>query len=110
MAERQIYSQGFVYYVDSSPNTDFEVPAGFTAVVREFDCTVGLASSVFSLNVQQSATAPAIGIVIFHLLGELQSGQWTGRVVVNEGGFISLFQQTLGVDATAYIGGYLLRN
>jgi hypothetical protein len=110
MAERPVYSQGFIYYVDGAPNTSFLVPDGFTAVVRQISIVIGFSSSVVSVNVQESATAPAVAICAVELTGAIQQEQGEGRWVVNEGGIISVYQQTLGIDCTIYVGGYLLRN
>lgn len=105
-----VFSAAFVIYTDGAPNTQFDVPAGFTAVVRDVEATTELGASAFSAYFGDSLIAPGVVFAYLTTEGALQSVHWEGRVVVPGGGFIGLGQYTLGVGATAYIGGYLLRN
>jgi hypothetical protein len=84
------------------------VPAGYTAVVREMDVYTGLGASEFALNIQDSDEAPLLTLAAIKTAGLAQSAQWQGRGVVSAGGTISIYQFTLGVEATCYVGGYLL--
>lgn len=105
-----VFSQGFLYYTEATPNTSFDVPDGYTAVIREFDAFAGLAAVACSFSVQLSSLAPYIAIATIYVAGIAESAQWRGRVVVPGGGIINISQATLGVDCYMYLGGYLLRN
>jgi hypothetical protein len=105
-----VFSQGFIYYTDSSPNTAFQVPEGFTAVVRECDVLTTAGDTWASFNVQASDIAPVVGFALLNAVGLANSQHWEGRVVCPGGGTISIYQNTLGVGANIYVGGYLLRN
>lgn len=105
-----VFSAPFILYTDGTPNNSFLVPEGFTAVVREVDVTTELGASAFVVYTADSEEAPGVAFVYLTTEGALQSQHWEGRVVVPGEGFIGLGQYTLGVGATAYVGGYLLRN
>jgi hypothetical protein len=105
-----VFSQGFIYWSDSTPNDAFEVPAGFTAVVRDFTAVTLLGDVLIGMFVQQSASAPSIPIAYSSVLGAAQSYQWQGRVVVDAGGFVTIAGAALGYELGVYVGGYLLRN
>lgn len=105
-----VFSQDFINYNESDGDMAFEVPAGFTAVVRHADFSVEAGGSVFSLTKQNSGAAPTVQFFVATLVGLLEHQQWDGRVVIPEGGILTLYQATLGVAAQVYAGGYLLRN
>lgn len=105
-----VFSQGFIYYTQSTPNTEFAVPAGFTAVVREFDVWEEAGEAVAWMGVQLSGEAPFVNVASLEPAGVNSSAQWTGRVVVPAGGNIGIAIGELGASDTAYVGGYLLRN
>lgn len=105
-----VFSQGFIYYTEDAPNTTFEVPAGFTAVVRDWDLWVEAEAGGFQLEVATGAGAPYVAVDGIVTLAALTAYHFRGRVVVPAGGTILYNQDTLGVGATSYVGGYLLRN
>lgn len=109
MAYSPVFSQGFLYYTEATPNDNFEVPPGFVAVIREFDMMVNIAAADAALRIQNSAAAPLINVVYLEVAAILGSAQWRGRIVVPSGGFISLFQFKFGAGMSMYVGGYLLR-
>lgn len=109
MAERAIYSAPLLQYSAASPITEFEVPAGFVAVVRQISYCVTVSSSEFSVNFQDSIDAPAFAIDIRTISGTLTTEHYEGRWVCPEGGIISLYVSSIGSQPFVYVGGYLLR-
>lgn len=110
MSYSPVYSQGFLYYTAGTPNTQFEVPQGWTAVVREFDAYDEIGDVAAIMGVALAAGAPFVNIAVLVIAPALTSGHWEGRVVVTEGGIIGLDIVALSTNGTAYVGGYLLRN
>lgn len=93
---------------DTTQNQTFEVPAGFTAIVREVD-VIGEASAVtFSAYIKNSSIAPACTFYLATDAGVTVHLQWTGRVCVGGGGFVGIAWSSIGVSLNAYVGGYLL--
>lgn len=105
-----VFSQGFIYYSAATPNTSFDVPDGYTAVVRQCSMTTIAGAATCYFNIQDSPTAPTICIAIIYLAGLLENGSEEGRWVVPGGGVISISDQNIGTDDNVYVGGYLLRN
>lgn len=105
-----VFSQGFIYYTSAAPNTDFLVPAGFTAVIRDAIITQTIGGYLCYLFVGESESAPLLTVWSSEADGANLSNQWTGRVVVNEGGLIRIGVSALGSSPSMYVGGYLLRN
>jgi len=110
MGYSPVFSTGFLYYTDSTPNEHYEVPPGFTAVLRDVQVYTGGGAATLYVAVRASAAAPFCNVIALGTLGVNTSAQWTGRVVVNEGGFIDIGVSSLGASDSAYLGGYLLRN
>lgn len=110
MSYSPVFSQGFIYYSSSTPNTEFDVPVGFTAVVREIDVYTEVGGIDANAAVRSSPEAPWVYFAGLDGIAINGSAQWTGRVVVPGGGSIGLGVGQLGVNDTAYCGGYLLRN
>lgn len=105
-----VFSTQFIVYVDAAPNLSYEVPAGFTAVVRDVTFYATIAGTLCQVTIQDSGAAPVVTVVSEELAGLGAYEQWTGRVVVPEGGFIGLVLGSLAAGINAYVGGYLLRN
>lgn len=80
----------------------YTVPAGYLAVVRQFDCiNIGGGTAVIELNIT------SIGyIFVAQSSSYLDYHQWKGRAVVNEGEQLNAFQSS---GAWGYqCSGYLL--
>jgi hypothetical protein len=107
---RAVYSQGFIYYTDATGLGEFAIPDDFTAVVRDFTVFSSLGAVDAYLIIQNSSIAPQVGIASISSVGVLKSDQWTGRVVVPGGGFISVSLSGVSSGTSVYVGGYLLRN
>lgn len=105
-----VFSSQFIVYTDATPNTLFEVPSGFTAVVRDFTAFATASLTLVQLSISDSTGAPECTFASLNLTGLEIAQQWTGRVVVPENGFIVLTAGTLRANLQAYVGGYLLRN
>lgn len=105
-----VYSSQFIVYTPAAPNTEFLVPAGFTAVVREIDYYQEAGSSTMVVSIQDSDDAPVATFAALNLTGTINSDQWTGRVPVPAGGTIELYGVSIGTGFTAVVSGYLLRN
>jgi hypothetical protein len=105
-----VFSQPFVQYTASTPNPSFEVPAGFTAVVRQISCSQEITDWLLNVSIQDSEAAPAMVIFSEHQAGIETYVAGQGRWVVPEGGIISIYLSSLGEVPAVYVGGYLLRN
>lgn len=105
-----VFSVQFIVYTPAAPNESYEVPAGFTAVIREVDLYQEAGASTVVVSAQDSDSAPVATFAALSLTGTIDSDQWTGRVVVPAGGIISIYPVSIGTGATVYVGGYLLRN
>lgn len=110
MAYSAVYSQQFIVRWGGDPLPAYEVPAGFTAVIRDFSFYSGAAGDIMRLYIQNSAAAPQVVAAMLEGTGAPEYQQWQGRVVVPAGGFISLAESVVGDEADVYVGGYLLRN
>lgn len=105
-----VFSTQFIVYTDETPNESFEVPEGFTAVVRDITLWVGVGGHYATVGFGNSVDAP---IAWFAYLSEVtiaNTAQWQGRVVVPGGGYINLDTGGLSYEDSVYVGGYLLRN
>jgi hypothetical protein len=105
-----VFSSALVQYTASTPNAQFEVPSGFTAVVRQISVVQDVGGYDAGVYIQDSAEAP--GLLIAQAIGVdiYEVWQQEGRWVVTEGGFVTLSLSTVGSQAYGYVGGYLLRN
>lgn len=108
MPRAPVYSVSFILYTEAAENNYYEVPAGYIAVIRQIAIGVLDAGGFFALNIQDSDEAPTVGVYYVELAAAATSVLEEVRFVVPAGGIISLYQQTLGLAATAYVGGYLL--
>lgn len=105
-----VYSQAFILNTDAAPNTEFEVPSGYTAVIRQITITVETGVAYFEVRIANSLIAPYVAIAIWGAPVNLATQSFQGRWVVAGGGIITLYQDILGVGGGTYVGGYLLRN
>lgn len=105
-----VFSAPFILYSEAAPNTEFEVPSNFTAVLRDFTCHTTAGETYADLYVSDGDGGPEVTVWTLNPTGLEVPTQWQGRVVVPGGGLIRIYQYTLGVGCTIYVGGYLLRN
>lgn len=105
-----VFSSQFIVYSDSTPNSSFIVPAGFTAVIRDMTGYANVSATLLHLLIGDSSLAPAVTVASIELAGVGTYGQWTGRVVVPEDGIIEIYSGSLVSGLQVYVGGYLLRN
>lgn len=105
-----VYSSPFIQYTDSTPNASFEVPDGFTAVIRQWSCYQDIGDYVFFVTIYDSVDAPGITVVAAEQEGLVNYVAGEGRWVVPGGGYIDIGFSTLGTAVQAYVGGYLLTN
>lgn len=105
-----VFSAQFILRDSTEPLPSYEVPSGFTAVIRDFSAHVAVAGDIVILKIQNTASAPPVSIAQLSPIGAPAYDQWTGRVVVPEFGFMTLEEVTVGDNAGIYVGGYLLRN
>lgn len=105
-----VYSQQFILYTPDTTNTSFEVPSGFTAVVRQITYGSYLGEGWAFMGVQNSAEADTCWFASLAINVVYGFSEWFGHVVCAEGGFISLNISQLADDGCVYCGGYLLRN
>jgi hypothetical protein len=105
-----VYSQGFIYYGAPGDAATFEVPEGFTAILREASIYTLAGGTLFNVYLVGGALSDVVTVASLNILGIAQYGQWQGRVVVPEGTIIGSFIADLGSNPQVYLGGYLLRN
>lgn len=99
-----------VQYTSSTPNSSFEVPAGYTAVVRQWSCYQDIGGFIFYVVIYDSEDAPGITVVGAAQTGVVNFVSGEGRWVVPAGGFVNIGFSELGDNVQAYVGGYLLTN
>jgi len=105
-----VFSQAFIEYTPLTPNQTFEVPSGFTAVIRQVSCYQDIGAYVFYVDIQNSSIAPFVTVFAGHQEGDVNYVAGEGRWVCPEGGIITAAVDTLGTQVSMYVGGYLLRN
>jgi hypothetical protein len=105
-----VYSQPFILYTGDSPNTEYLVPAGFTAVVRDFTGFASVAATLLQLQLFGPGASSGPTFAQIELAAAQAYAQWTGRVVALPGYTVQLVVGDLGAGVSAYVGGYLLRN
>jgi len=105
-----VYSAAFILYNQEAPNTTFEVPDGFTAVVRQISGVQNIGGFILWLAIQDSIDAPEVIVYGAGQVGDFNSVQQEGRWVVAAPGIITLYFSETGSSFHAYAGGYLIRN
>jgi len=105
-----VFSQGFIYYTTATPNTQFAVPDGYTAVVRQISMNADLADALMQVYSQNDPDA--YGVLLWQGAGAgvFLTVSAEGRWVVPGGGIITAEFTSIGDSPSAYVGGYLLRN
>lgn len=110
MAYSPVYSAPFILYTPETPNTEFLVPEGYTAVIRQISATqdvVGFQLQVIINNVVAGAPVFICNAVSDGLYNEVQrQGHW----VAPSGYLISMGLSSIGSGVSVYVGGYLLTN
>lgn len=110
MGYSPVYSQQLIVYTAETPNTEFEVPAGQTAVVRQVSGYQDIGGYVFRMYIQDSLEAPPCVVYAANDVGVAASFATEGRWVVPPGGIVAIFISSLGDTPCFYVGGYLLQN
>ncbi len=105
-----VFSEQFILYTDTSGATAFEVPASFTAVLRDASAYATIGGAEVTFSVQNSEDAPQVVVAQVNPAGIAAYDQWQGRVVIPEGGLLTLQEAIVGLGLEIYAGGYLLRN
>jgi len=105
-----VYSVPFIQYGPETPNTTYEVPAGFTAVVRQISGVQNIGGFILWLEIQDSEAAPAVIVYGEGQAGDFNTVQAQGRWVAPQGSIITLYFSETGSAFYAYAGGYLIRN
>jgi len=107
---RAVYSVGFVEYTHDTPNASYDVPDGFTAVIRQISGTQEVGTYDLAVIIQNSEAAPGLTIWQQTGIGALTYVAAEGRWVVPGGGIITIDASAVGSTPSFYVGGYLLRN
>lgn len=105
-----VWSQAFIQYGPSAGNTQFEVPTGYTAVVRQLSCVQNAGGFIFQMILQDSEEAPGVYVYEGAQVGTASYVGTEGRWVCPGGGIITLACSSIGSDIYMYAGGYLLAN
>ena len=107
---RAVYSSQFILYTDATPNTQFIVPEGFTAVVRQYTLFTYIGAAVSQLEFQNSDEVPATTVAALSVEGAGVYVEGQGRFVLPGGGTMTIINTVEGTGAHIYVGGYLLRD
>jgi hypothetical protein len=110
MPRSPVYSVPFIEWTNSTPNTEFLVPAGFTAILRDIIFFTAIGDELGSVGYQNAGADTDIRIAVFSAGGVNTTSEWHGRVVVNAGATILLLIGGLSTYSSVYVGGYLLTN
>jgi hypothetical protein len=105
-----VFSSQFIVSTEAEGYPSFLVPAGFTAVVRDFSIFSTASVELAQLFIQNSDAAPAVCCASLATASAPAYAQWQGRVVCPEGGTISVTLEFVFGAPDLYVGGYLLRN
>jgi len=105
-----VYSAQFVLYSSSAPNFDYEVPEGYTAVIRQLSGAQDIGGWVAYCQIGNSIDAPGVTIWIAEQAGTVNYVATEGRWVVPGGGLIQTGFSEIGPNPFLYVGGYLLPN
>jgi hypothetical protein len=105
-----VFSSQLILGTDATGFPSFEVPAGFTAVARDFSAWDIGGGAVVEMVVQNSGAAPGVVCAVLGPIGVASYEQWQGRVVIPAGGILSLTITAVFARPDVYVGGYLLRN
>lgn len=105
---RAVYSSQLISYSATTPNQQFDVPDGFTCIVRDIDAYQNVGAWILTLSYGNSLVAPAITVVALQADGVVNYNQWRGRIVVPAGGFVRIDANVFDTSLGVYVGGYLL--
>lgn len=105
-----VFSQPFIEYISSEPNTSFAVPEGYTAVIRQVSGYQDVGGWILYVYGRNSLAADAIVLCQLAQVGDFNYAAQEGRWVVPGGGEIEITISSLGSGPCFYVGGYLLRN
>ena len=105
-----VFSVPLIQYGPETPNTQFLVPDGYTAVVRQISGVQNIGGFILWLAIADSEDAPNIIVYGAGQVGDFNTVQQEGRWVAPAGSLITLYFSETGSAFYAYAGGYLLRN
>ena len=110
MGYSPVYSTPFIQYSSITPNTQFDVPGGYTAIVRQFSAVQSIGGYYAALYIADNLDGPEMQVLNAEQVGADNSVQQEGRWVVPGGGYIRVAFSELGSSFYLYVGGYLLAN
>lgn len=110
MSYSPVYSVPFIIYAPGAPNNSFEVPSGYTAVVREFDLYTELGGTQATCQLYNTVAPVYVNFAALLAVGAVTTAQWRGHVAVPGGYIIALNVDGLSTGDSAFVGGYLLQN
>jgi hypothetical protein len=105
-----VFSQQFIADADISTESAFEVPSGFTAVIRQISGYQSVGAWQMYVYIQDGEEAPGVVIYSQYQAGVDNYVTQEGRWMVPEAGIITAGFDSFGAGASMYVGGYLLRN
>jgi hypothetical protein len=110
MGYSPVYSTAFIEHTSTTPNTEFEVPAGFTAILRDVILYTEVGDEDASVGYYTATSGERIVVCALQALAINGTAEWQGRAVVTEGETILLIADGLALYSSVYVGGYLLQN
>lgn len=105
-----VYSAQFIVFTHDSPNNEFAVPEGYTAVIRDVSASQDIGGYTFSVGIVNAAGAPECTVIFLSGFSEFVTQAVQRHIVVPGGGFILVHASSIGSSPSFYVGGYLLRN
>ncbi len=108
MARLPVYSTPFIQYTDDTPTYVYDVPEGFTAVIRQISTTQTAGAYNWFCYIRDSPEAPGLTIASGESSGFYNQDQAEGRWVVPGGGQIIINLSEVLSGTSLYVGGYLL--
>lgn len=110
MGYSPVYSSAFIIYTSDTPNTEFLVPAGYTAVIRDVIWCQIAGTGVLYTRITGPGSGSPCNFLTAAATSVDATYQWTGRVVAGPGYLIDFDLDAIGISDNVYVGGYLLKN
>lgn len=107
---RPVYSVPLLLYTSETPTDEFEVPDGFSVVIRQVVVYSQLGEETIFLGFYTAGASFNVGVYSKTAYGVNACDYWEGRVVVPENSTIDLIVSSFSTYSSIYVGGYLLNN
>lgn len=110
MALPPVYSAAFIEYDSNDPNTEFYVPEGADAVIRQVSAVQNAGGWALAVFIADIVGGDELQIIAGEGEGVPASLQQEGRWFVPAGGSMRVAFTQVGFGAAVYVGGYLFES